>query len=86
VQVRAAGADRGPEERHHGLAGEREQLHGPAGAPGGPHREPGAHVPVRNQRLEALQRVSGGRKVQGSGEMGNTRFIFPPGFVLTGTC
>lgn len=39
------------------MAGVRQQLDGAARAPGGPHREPGAHVSVRNQRVEILQRV-----------------------------
>lgn len=39
------------------MAGVREQLDGSTGAPGGAYREPGAHVTVRKQRLESLQRV-----------------------------
>lgn len=39
------------------MAGVREQLDGSTGAPGCAYREPGAHVTVRKQRLESLQRV-----------------------------
>lgn len=57
VKIWAAGTLSRTEERHHSVARVREQLDGSAGAPGGAHREPGAHVAVRNQRVESLQRV-----------------------------
>lgn len=57
AEIWAASALSGSEEWHHSVAGVREQLDGPAWAPGSPHWEPGAHVAVWNQRMESLQRV-----------------------------
>lgn len=57
VEIWAASALSGSEEWHHSVAGVREQLDGPAWAPGSPDWEPGAHVAVWNQRMESLQRV-----------------------------
>lgn len=63
------------------MAGVREQLDGPAGAPGGPYREPGAHVALWNQRMEGLQRVrtvsrSSLHSVDVCGEILLTRVVF----------
>lgn len=64
VKIWVAGALSRTEERHHSVARVREQLNGSAGAPGGAHRESGAHVAVRNQRVESLQRVRDKRTSQ----------------------
>lgn len=57
VEIWAASALSRTEERHHSVAGVRQQLDGAAGAPGSPYWEPGAHVTVWDQRMESLQRV-----------------------------